>query len=411
MSRLRSLLGATRSVARSGAGSLRVVTALGWTILGLAASAWLIGTRFGWRELLIIAATGVILLAVAGLSTLGKLDLSSRLDVEPARVVVGERAAGSMTMHNRSSRHSRAVRVELPVGSSSALFDVPRLASQAEHDELFVVPTSRRAVIPVGPVTTVQGDALGIFRRTRTWSDRYEIFVHPKTVLLETMAAGLVRDLEGQTTNHLTNSDVAFHTLRDYVPGDDRRHVHWKTSAKLDKLMVRQYVDTRRSHVCVLLSIDSAEFGDEDEFEIAVSSAASVAMQAFRDEQTLTVIIGGIQLPVINPREMLDQFSRIVWRTESNGSTESSGGNGGIDSCFTTARRVANEASVTTVSVGRTPPIPDIRRAATRASLETRVIVLQANLEADNGYRAIGSTYFVHLNSLDGLRRGLTAVM
>ncbi len=387
--------------ARSATGSLRVVTALGWTILGLSFSAWIVGSRFGWREMMIIAATGVILLVVAALSTLGKLDLSSSLKVEPARVVVGERAAGSMTMHNRSSRHSRAIRVELPVGNSSALFDVPRMASQAEHDELFVVPTSRRAVIPVGPVTTVQGDALGIIRRTRIWSDSYEIFVHPTTVILETMAAGLIRDLEGQTTNHLTTSDVAFHTLRDYVPGDDRRHVHWKTSAKLDRLMVRQYVDTRRSHVCSLLSIDRNEYADEDEFEVAVSVAASVAMQAFRDEQTLTVIVGGEQIPAINPRNVLDQFSRIEWRD----------GSGGIDTCFAAARRLANEASVTTVAVGRVPLIPDIRKAATRASLSTRVIVVQCNLDGSNGYRAIGSTYFVHLNSLEALRRGVMAVM
>ncbi len=397
MTRVRSVL----VTVRAAVALLRVVTALGWTILGLSVSAWIAGSQFGWREMMIIAATGVILLVVATLSTLGRLDLSSRLKVEPARVVAGERAAGSMIMHNKSARRSRAVRVELPVGNSSALFDVPRLASQAEHDELFVVPTSRRAVIPVGPVTTVQGDALGIIRRTRTWSDCYEIFVHPKTVSLETMAAGLVRDLEGQTTNHLTNSDVAFHTLRDYVPGDDRRHVHWKTSAKLDRLMVRQYVDTRRSHVCSLLSIDRNEYASEDEFEVAVSSAASVAMQAFRDEQTLTVIVGGDQVPVINPRDLLDQFSRIEWGE----------GVGGIDACFATARRVANEASVTTVSVGRVPSIPDIRKAATRASLETRVIVMQCNLDGNNGYRTIGSTYFVHLNSLDALRRGLVAVL
>ena len=287
------------------------------------------------------------------------------------------------------------------MGTSSALFDVPRLASLGEYDELFVVPTSRRAVIPVGPVTTVQGDALGIFRRTRTWSDRYEIFVHPQTVILDTMAAGLIRDLEGQTTNHLTNSDIAFHTLRDYVPGDDRRHVHWKTTAKLDRLMVRQYVDTRRSHVCALLSIDQTEYASEDEFELAVSSCASVALQAFRDEQTLSVIVGGQQLPVIDPRGMLDQFSRIEWTP----------GAGGIDTCFATARRVANEASVTTVSVGSISRIPDIRRAATRASLETRVIVMRCNLQGDAGYQAIGSTYFVHLNTLDSMRRGVMAVL
>ena len=380
---------------------LRAVTPLGWTVVGFAALAWFAGAELGWKEMTIVAATGLMLIGVAAVLTVGKLNLSSTLKVEPARVVVGERAAGSMIMRNQSSRHSRSVRVELPVGKSSALFDVPRLAPDAEHDELFVVPTSRRAVIPVGPVTTVQGDPLGIIRRLRTWSDRYEIFVHPQTVLLETLAAGLMRDIEGQTTNQLTNSDIAFHTLRDYVPGDDRRHVHWKSSAKLDRLMVRQYVDTRRSHVGVLLSLDIDEYGHEDEFELAVSCAASVAVQAIRDEQTLTVILGTEQIPAVNPKDLLDRLTRVEPRA----------GSGGINECFATARRVANEASVTTMSVGRTPSVPDIRRAAARATLETKVVVLQCNLEGTNGYRTIGSTAFVQVSALDQLRRGIMAVM
>ena len=31
-------------------------------------------------------------------------------------------------------------------------------------------------------------------------------------------------------------SDLAFHALREYVPGDDLRHVHWRSSAKADTL-------------------------------------------------------------------------------------------------------------------------------------------------------------------------------
>ena len=55
------------------------------------------------------------------------------------------------------------------------------------HEELFVVPTSRRGVIQVGPATTVQGDPLGLMRRTLTWTERTELFVHPRTVALESL--------------------------------------------------------------------------------------------------------------------------------------------------------------------------------------------------------------------------------
>lgn len=381
--------------------AVATVTPLGWTVAALGVLAWLAGAVFGWQELMIVAATCLVLFVVAALFTFGKVDLSSSLHVEPARVVVGERAAGSLTMRNESKRHSRGVRVELPVGAASAVFQVPRLASGAEHEELFVVPTARRAVIPVGPITTVQGDPLGLFRRTRVWSETYEIFVHPATVALDTIAAGLVRDLEGQTTNHLSNSDIAFHTLRDYVPGDDRRHVHWKTSAKLDKLMVRQYVDTRRSHIAVMLSTDPADYVDDDEFELAVSCAASIAQQTLRDGQTLSVFAGTTELPATNPRHLFDHFSRV----------EETPDHGGADECFATARRLAPDASVGALAVGSTRDIGDLHRASTRASLDTSVVVLHCKSGSVSNYRLIGTSRFVVVPELPALRRGLLAVL
>lgn len=380
---------------------LSAVTPLGRVVFVTSVLCAVVAVVLDWRETAIIAVMGVVLLGIGALTMIGSLDLSSALVVEPARVVVGDRAAGSMTMTNESSRRSRSVRVELPVGRSTALFQVPRLAPAASSEELFVVPTARRAVIPVGPVTTVLGDPLGLVRRVHTWSDRYEIFVHPKTTVLDTLAAGLVRDLEGQTTQHLTNSDIAFHTLRDYVAGDDRRHVHWKTSAKIGKLMVRQYVDTRRSHLCVLLSTDPAEFANEDEFEVAVSAAASLCLQALRDEQTLTLVVGGDQLSVHGGKALLDRFSGV----------ELTPGGGGIDLCFAAARKCAPDASVTAVASGSVPTVANVKRASARMAIDTRIIAVLCDTTLPVSYRLVGSTAFVRLDDVASLRRSLAAVL
>ena len=150
--------------------------------------------------------------------------------------------------------------VELPVGLSAARFVLPPLTPGDAHEELFVVPTSRRGVIQVGPATTVQGDPLGLMRRTLTWTERTELFVHPRTVALESLGAGLLRDLEGSTTEDVSMSDLAFHALREYQPGDDRRYIHWRSSAKAGKLLVRQFLDTRRSHVTVIVDPDPEQY-------------------------------------------------------------------------------------------------------------------------------------------------------
>src|SRR5690606_18209330 len=108
------------------------------------------------------------------------------------------------------------LRMELVVGDGAAEFHVPTLAGGASHEEVFVLPTERRGIIPVGPATAVRGDPLGILRRAVPWTQPIPLFVHPRTVALDHLGAGLLRDLEGQTTNDLSPSDIAFHALREY---------------------------------------------------------------------------------------------------------------------------------------------------------------------------------------------------
>lgn len=376
-----------------------LVAPLGRSLIAACLGSWLFVALWGWREFAVIAAICLVLLLTAVMFTLGRLDLSAELGVEPSRVVAGERAAGSLMLANRSGRTARGLRVELPVGKAMATYAVHKLGDEP-IEELFVVPTQRRAIIPVGPVATVQGDPLGVLSRRRIWSEVEEIYVHPRTVALSTIAAGMIRDLEGQPTAQLSPSDVAFHTLREYVPGDDRRHVHWKSTAKLGKLLVRQYVDTRRSHVAVALSTDLAEYANEDEFELAVSIAASVAVQAQRDEQTLAVLVGSATLPSTAIRPMLDRFSGIEGRV----------GEGGLESLFQTIRTKAGNASVVVLCVGSAVDVAQVRYAAAKVNLETTTIVLRADLASTPRYYIVGTSRFVNVPDLQMLSRGLERV-
>ena len=65
--------------------------------------------------------------------------------------------------------HKRLLRwsVEIPIADEIALCRYPA-ASTAQHDEIFLVSTPKRGVINVGPTTTVRGDPLGLFRRTKS---------------------------------------------------------------------------------------------------------------------------------------------------------------------------------------------------------------------------------------------------
>ena len=81
--------------------------------------------------------------------------------------------------------------VRLPVGDHEEVLPVPLLRKGASHRTAFPIATPRRGVIPVGPATTVQGDPLGITRRTVTFGGVQLMHVHPRRIALESGAHGL----------------------------------------------------------------------------------------------------------------------------------------------------------------------------------------------------------------------------
>ncbi len=68
---------------------------------------------------------------------------------------------------------------------------------------------------------------------------------------------------------------VTFHRLREYVIGDDLRKVHWPSTARVGKLVVRQYVDTAQPYTVVLVDLRPEVYSSES-FEEAMDVAASV---------------------------------------------------------------------------------------------------------------------------------------
>ena len=267
---------------------LSVVSVLGWSVLAGAVLLWSAGQAYGWQEAKAAAIAAFVLLVLAVGFVLGRSSYGVLLDLARTRVAVGDSAVGSIAVSNTSARPLLPAALELPVGAATAVFHLPRMKPGQVHEDLFTIPTARRAVIVVGPVRSVRADPLHLLRRQVLWTAPQDLYVHPKTVALAGSAAGFIRDLEGMPTTELSSADVSFHALRDYVPGDDRRHIHWKTTARTNKLMVRQFEETRRAHLAISLSTNTDEYASEEEFELAVSAAASIGLQAIRITPDMT---------------------------------------------------------------------------------------------------------------------------
>ncbi len=370
-------------------------------VAALAAGA---GWWLGWAELASLGAAALLLLAVCLLTTVGRSRFTVLLDLADRRVRVGERAFGRLVVRNAAARRSRPVQAELPVGADAVSLTVPRLRPGQEHDELFAVPTSRRAVVVVGPVRTVRADPLGIARRWSTWTEPVELFVHPRLVPLAGADAGLLRDLEGQATRDLSDTDLSFHALRDYVTGDDRRSIHWRTTARRGVLTVKQYEDTRRTLTALVLATDSRDYvpdAEGTEFELAVSVLASIGVQVLGEQRELVALAGPGRLRSRTRPTLLDDCSAL--QTALGGTTTADLG-----------RRVAREAAAATVAVlvtGSAVPPEELRAAARHVPAGTRTVAVRCVPGESVEVRTRGSLSLVRLGALDDLPRALRQVV
>ncbi|UOE45413.1 DUF58 domain-containing protein [Agromyces larvae] len=370
-----------------------VVSTIGWLVLAAAVGAGAIALWFGWVEFAFVAATlaGAVLLAVP--FVFGRVRYRVEVELQPRRVVAGERALGRLVVVNDGTSPSVGTRMELPVGAGLAEFRIPPLAPSAQHDELFAVPTQRRAVIVAGPAVSVRGDELGLLRRTVRWNEPVELFVHPRTARLKPSAAGLVRDLEGEVTAKITDHDISFHALRQYEPGDPLRNVHWRSSARTGQLMVRQYEETRRSQLLLLLATDPAQFADETEFELAVSIFASLGVQIVRDGTEIAAQTETLVVRTATVTSVLDDSSRI----EAAASTKA------LREFARDASRRMPSASVVIAVVGSRLPLAELRAVETSLATDVQLIAFRAHAGADSRITKVGSSPVATIGELGEL--------
>jgi uncharacterized protein (DUF58 family) len=275
---------------------LRVLSQVGRTVLLLAVVGMALGLLAGFAELLLLGVLCLVVLVLALLVVRIPTRVSAHLELRPSRTMSGETGAGLLDVTNLASLALGSTVVEVEIDPRAALapieLRVPQLAAQASAATGFVVPPLPRGVLRIGPARTRRTDPLGLAVSRATWADPVELFVRPRMVAIDALGIGFVRDLEGTPSDEISMSDLAFHALREYVRGDDLRHVHWRSSARTGELHVRQYHDTRRSHVVVLVDDNIDAYAGPAEFELAMSIVASVVVRFAQDDFSLTYSCG-----------------------------------------------------------------------------------------------------------------------
>ena len=373
------------------------VTTTGWAVITLVIVGLALAVAFQWVEALACALAGVVALVLAAMRVAWRPPHVVSIRVPNERIVAGQTAVGEISVRNERARSVRSGIIELPIGTGTGEFVVPPLGAHATWDEMFLISSRHRGLINVGPARAVRSDALGLLRRVRMWDEPVLLHVHPRTVRVPFDATGFQLDVEGVSTGKLSSSDVSFHALRDYEPGDDRRAVHWQSTARLGKLIVRQYEETHRSHHVIVLDT-SRDAWDHDAFETAVSAAGSLGLANLRESRPVSLTTTEGWLPSGVAMRMLDALSEVKARSFGDLSRR-------------VREAVAQRPGVSALTLIVGPNVTDIEAAhlARLAPIDVPVSIIRIGAEGVRARRDLGRGVLLDCSTLDDLPRIIVA--
>lgn len=276
------------------------MTRRGAAVLLAAAGLALWGWRAHWPELLALAAGAGALVLVALVATLRTPRGTVRADQASVQVVRGQSAEVRLSIDLQGPRRWARV-VDGPVAAPLRSMRLPRAGGGTVGSLRMPVDTSERGQRPLGPYAVVHGDPWGIVRRVVASAEGGVLTVRPRSFRVRRSLTAAFREGESDSASR-RSGDQHFHALRDYVLGDEPRSVHWRSSARAGKLVVRQQVSEASTGTTIVLDVDgsaystNARFGaswDAERFETAVEVAASLASsQLGRTEQVHLVTTG-----------------------------------------------------------------------------------------------------------------------
>jgi uncharacterized protein (DUF58 family) len=178
-----------------------------------------------------------------------------------------------------------------------ARFLVPPLAPGETADAAYRLPTTRRGIYTVGPLTLSVHDAFGVVETGLTLAGDDRFVVYPKVEEVLPLPGAASREARmGSMQASRVPVGLDFFGLREYEVGDDLRRVHWRSTARTGELMLRQDEMPWEARSTILLDTRPNTHRGES-FERAVEIAASLATAMCRGRrQVRFMTTGGVDI-------------------------------------------------------------------------------------------------------------------
>jgi uncharacterized protein (DUF58 family) len=247
----------------------------------------------GW---LFVLAAGVAGLVGGSLLVPQRLRSFSVERSVPPGTIAGHEVLVTLTVRNPSSRGLPLARIEdrFP-GLEPASYVCEPTPPGGTSESRLLRKATKRGVFEGGEVRITSGTPFGFVTASRTLQVASRLVVVPRWVELTSFPilepASSPRDVLHERAR--TGAGEEYLGVRPYRPGDPRRFVHWRSSARAGSLVVREYEEHVRSAVSVVVA--GADFGEppDSAFEALVSGAASIGNYALATGHPIQIVMAG----------------------------------------------------------------------------------------------------------------------
>jgi len=219
-------------------------------------------------------------------------------------IAAGDATDVTLTVHNRGRGRRFLFIVEdlLPEGlavAGQAGQLVTDLAPGATHQLKYQFIPQRRGVYQLSDIQLSTPDLLGMYELSRRLQQPQQLIVYPKPISLPPIwTATATGGADRATTRRKSHQGTDLYGVREYVPGDDLRHIHWKVSAHANQLVIAEREERRSLAATVILDLSRsvhAGEGNRSTLEYGVTLAVSLLVQALAQHAPAQLIAEGQQ--------------------------------------------------------------------------------------------------------------------
>jgi uncharacterized protein (DUF58 family) len=270
------------------------MTTRGSSFLAAGIAAALTGYLLGERALLCVGIALVALpLLAATAARRGQYRLSVSRVIKPPRVPAGHTATVTLRLENISRTSTGLLLAEDAVPYALGprpRYVIDKIERKGTRELTYPLRSDLRGKFEIGPLSLRVADSFGLVEISRSLSGRTTFVVTPRVVPLARTVISRAWAGEGEGQARLASMAGEDDVIpREYRSGDERRRVHWRSTARYGELMVRREEQRWRNRATVLLdsrSVAHGGSGTASSFEAAVSAAASVGVHVSQEGLT-----------------------------------------------------------------------------------------------------------------------------